>query len=166
MEENISTFLTDSHNLIFKIFNNLTELSDALSTDGNKIVQFASYYLNNTDKSYYEIIQSAKTILDNYFKNEKKIILPLMETVLERYYKNAKDNMEKYQSLLDSISERINDGKVNISLATLENYQKCISNIYNTKIKANEIIEIVKNKFQESIQTYLQLNLNQSNINA
>ena len=152
LEENISTFLTDSHNLIFKIFNNLTELSDALSTDGNKIVQFASYYLNNTDKSYYEIIQSAKTILDNYFKNEKKIILPLMETVLERYYKNAKDNMEKYQSLLDSISERINDGKVNISLATLENYQKCISNIYNTKIKANEIIEIVKNKFQESIK--------------
>ena len=60
LEENVSKFLTDSHNLLFKIFNNLTELSEALSTDNSKIVGIAAYYLNNTEVSYYEIIQSAK----------------------------------------------------------------------------------------------------------
>ena len=152
LEENVSKFLTDSHNLLFKIFNNLTELSEALSTDNSKIVGIAAYYLNNTDVSYYEIIQSAKNILDNYYKNEKKLISPLIEKILEKFYNNAKNSIEKYQSMLDNISDRLNDGNLLINLANTEQYQTAISNIYNTKIKVNEIIETIKTKFQESIK--------------
>ena len=152
LEQDISIFLSDSHNLLFKIFNNITELSDALSSTNSKIVGIAAYYLNNTDVSYYEIIQSAKNILDNYYQNEKNLISPLVNKIIERFYKNALDSVEKYQTMLDNISERLNNGNLLITLANTEHYQNAISNIYNTKIISNEIIETVKSKFQESIK--------------
>lgn len=152
LEDNVSTFLTDSHNLLFKIFNNLTDLADTLSTDASKIARITAYYLNNTDYSYYEIIQSAKNILDNYYKNEKNLISPLVDEILEKFYNNSKNGVEKYQSMLDDVSERLNDGNLIITLANNEHYQTAISNIYNTKIKVNEIIETIKTKFKESIK--------------
>ncbi len=53
--------------------------------------------------------------------------------------------------MIASISERLNDGNLFIVLAGNEDYQKTITNLYNAKIIGNEIIEIVKNKFLESI---------------
>ena len=152
LKENISSFLTNSHNLMFKLFEQLTDLSNALSTDKSKIVGISTYYLNNTDSSYNDIIQKAKNILDNYYKTEKDLIYPMVDTNLKRFYKNTKDSVEKYQSMLDTISDRLSNGNLTISLANAEDYQKAINNIYNTKIKANEIIETVKNKFEECIK--------------
>ena len=151
LKNDVSTFLANSHNLMFKLFENLSELSEALSTNENKIVGISSYYLNNTDTSYYEIIQEAKNILDNYYKNEKNLIYPLVNDMLENFEKNTINIIEKYQNMLDSISERLNDGNLIILLANNEDYQQAIKNIYNTKLNANEIIETVKNKFLESI---------------
>ena len=76
----------------------------------------------------------------------------MVDTNLKRFYKNTKESMEKYQSMLDNISDRLSNGNLTISLANTEDYQKAIRNIYNTKIKANEIIETVKNKFEECIK--------------
>ena len=89
LKNDVSTFLANSHNLMFKLFENLSELSEALSTNENKIVGISSYYLNNTDTSYYEIIQEAKNILDNYYKNEKNLIYPLVNDMLENFEKNT-----------------------------------------------------------------------------
>ena len=152
LKENISSFLTNSHNLMFKLFEQLTDLSNALSTDKSKIVGISTYYLNNTDSSYNDIIQKAKYILDNYYQKEKDLIYPMVDTNLKKFYKNTKESMEKYQSMLDNISDRLSNGNLTISLANTEDYQKAIRNIYNTKIKANEIIETVKNKFEECIK--------------
>ena len=151
LKEDISKFLADSHNLLFKLFDNLSELSNVLSSDKSKIVGMSTYYLNNTDSSYYEIIQQAKNILDNYYKNEKALIQPLVNTILERFYTNTKNGVEKYQSILDSISDRLNDGNLIITLAKEEDYQRAIKNIYNTKIKANEITDTVKENFEAII---------------
>ena len=56
LENDVSTFLTNSHNFMFKLFGNLSELTEALSTNQNKIAEIQSYYLNYTDTSYYEIM--------------------------------------------------------------------------------------------------------------
>ena len=60
LKEDISGFLTESHNLMFQIFDNLRDLSNTLSSDKSKIVAISTYYLNNTESSYYEIIQKQK----------------------------------------------------------------------------------------------------------
>ena len=151
LKDDVNTFLENSHNLIFKLFNNLTELADILSSDKSKIVEIASFYLNDTDTSYYEILSKVKDILDNYYKEEKNLILPLINYITEKFYNNTIHYFEKYQTQLDHISDRLDNGDLIISLANTEDYKKCINNIFNAKIKANEIIEIVKNKFNESI---------------
>ena len=147
MKSDISTFITDSHNLIFKLFNNLDELTELFSSTSNKIVEIQSYYLNDTDTSYYEFIQIAKDILDNYYKKEKNLIEPLVKEMLDKFYKNTIDKLEKYQSQLDFISDKLDNCEIAISLATNEGYRNAIENIYNSKIKVNEIIGIVKTNF-------------------
>jgi len=151
LKSDISTFITDSHNLIFKLFNNLDELTELFSSTSNKIVEIQSYYLNDTDTSYYEFIQIAKDILDNYYKKEKNLIEPLVRENLDKFYKNTIDKLEKYQSQLDFISDKLDNRKIIISSATNEGYRNAIENIYNSKIKANEIIGTVKNKFLECL---------------
>ena len=151
LSNDVTNFLADSHNIMFKLINNLTELSNVLSSDKSRIVEISTYYLNGTDTSYYEIIQNVKNILDNYYKNEKNLILPLINNLLSIYYNNSINSLEKYITQLNEISDRIESGDLIILLANTEDYKKAINNIYNSKSKVNEIIEIVKNKFNECI---------------
>ena len=97
------------------------------------------------------IYKKIKDILDNYYKKEKNLIEPSVKDLLDKFYTNTMSNLEKYQTQLDDISERLDNGEIIISLATTEDYQKSINNIYNSKIIVNEIIETIKNKFLESI---------------
>ena len=151
MKSDISSFLKDSHNLIFKLFDNLDELSELFSSNQNKIAEIQSYYLNNTDTSYYDDIQKAKDILDNYYKNEKDVILPYVNNILDKFYQNTTNKLEKFQTQLDLISDKIDNGEITISTATQEGYQNSIKNIYNSKIKSKEIIEAVKQNLYDSI---------------
>lgn len=152
LTNDVSNFLTNSHNLIHKLFNNLTELSDALSSDKSKIVEIASFYLNDTDTSYYEILKKVKIILDNYYKDEKNLIEPLVNNLINKFYENAIKNLEKYISQLEQISDRLDNGDLIISLADTEGYKQAINNIFNSKSKVNEIIEAVKSKIKECIK--------------
>ena len=89
-KEDISSFLTESHNLIYKIVNSLAEASDALSSGKSKIVNISSYYFNNIDNSFYKLIQNAKDVLDNYYENEKKLILPLVNPLIDNFYEKLR----------------------------------------------------------------------------
>jgi hypothetical protein len=143
LKNDITSFLQQSHNLIFELFNKLTAVTNALSGDKSKIAEIASYYLNYTDTSYYKSIKNATNILENYYKNEKQFIYPLVSEIFSKFYNNSIKCIENYQVDLDKISERLNDGNLTIALASLEDYQKTISNIYNTKQLAYEIVETI-----------------------
>ena len=151
LKEDISTFLIDSHNLMFKLFDNLTEVSEILSSEQSKIMEMVSYHLNNTDTSYYDIIKKAADILKEYPEKEKVLIIPLVDKILEKFYSNSINFFSKYQSQLDGISDRLDNGEIIISLATNEDYKKAIRNIYNSRIKMSQIIDAIKQKFLESV---------------
>ena len=59
-----------------------------------------------------------------------------------------KNNIESIRNI---ISDKLDNRKITISSATNEGYRNAIENIYNSKIKANEIIGTVKNKFLECL---------------
>ena len=151
LKEDISTYLEVSHNLIFKLFNNLKEVSEILSSEQSKIMEMVSYHLNDTDTSYYDIIQKATNILNDYPEKEKALIIPLVDKILEKFYSNAINYIEKYQTQLDQISERLDNGDLMISLASNEDYKNTIRNIYNSRVKISQIVETIKQKFLESI---------------
>ena len=152
LKEDVSTFLADSHELLYYIFKNLTETTNSLSSKKSKIAEISSYYLNDTDTSYVEIIQQAKEIMDNYYINEKNLIEPLVDEMLNNFAKNAIfNNLKNIQETLEQISERIDNGDLQISFASNDDYKNVIKNIYNANNKVDEIIKNIQNKFKESI---------------
>ena len=152
LKEDVSTFLDDSHELLHNIFKNLTEVTNSLSSKKSKIAEISSYYLNNTDTSYVSIIQQAKEIMDNYYINEKEKIEPLVDVMLNNFPETTLiDELKNIQASLNKISDKIDNGNLEINLANPTDYQNAIKNIYNANIKVDEIINNVKGKFKESI---------------
>ena len=151
LKNEIQNFLTNSHNLLFQIFDNLEEASNALSSTKNKIAEISSYYLNHTDTSYIDLIQEAKDILDNYYINEINKIVPLFNDILIESNQNSIQSVEKEQLILDNIVDNLENGKTTIVLANNEDIQNVIRNIYNSKIKTNDFINNVENGFRDSL---------------
>ena len=152
LKEDVSTFLTDSHEMLYNIFKNLTEATNSLSSTKSKIAEISSYYLNDTDTSYVDIIQQAKEIMDNYYINEKNLIEPLVDEMLNNFVKNAIfDNLKNIQESLELVVEKIDNGELQITFASDDDYKNAIKNIYNANNKVNEIITSVQTKFKESI---------------
>ena len=151
-KDSISSFLIRSHQLLYNIFKNLTETTNSLSSTKSKIAEISSYYLNETDTSYSEIIKKAKEIIDNYYIKEKELILPLINDMLNNFSEKAMtDSLKSIQSSLETIIDRIDNGQLTINLANNEDLKNTIDYLYNSKILVSEIITKVKEKFQENI---------------
>ena len=152
LKDDISTFLIDSHDLLQNLFLNLNELTNAFSSKKSKIAEISSYYLNYTDTSYTEIIKNAKEIIDNYYINEINLILPSFYELINKFPENTiKFELKNVQNNLDNINNRLENGSLLIESGTNDELQYTISNLYNSNIKFNSIINNVQQRFIESI---------------
>ena len=151
LKEAISSFLAESHQLLYYIFSNLTETSRLLSSKKSKIAEISSYYLNDTDTSFVDMIQKAKEIMSNYYINEKKLIKPLVDKMLNEFYNDSIISAEKLHTALDILVESLESGKLNINLGNTQDVKNLIYNIYNSKMKVKEILSNIVNKFNNSL---------------
>ena len=151
LKESLSSFLAESHQLLYYIFSNLTETTKILSSKKSKIAEISSYYLNNTDTSFVEIIKKANEIMSNYYINEKNLIKPLIDETLNNFYNDSIISAEKIQTVLDTLSEKLDSGTLNINLGNEQNVKNVIDNIYNAKMKVKEILSNIVDKFNKSV---------------
>ena len=151
LKQSLSSFLSESHQLLYNIFSNLTEATNLLSSKKSKIAEIYSYYLNNTDTSYVDIIQKVKEIMSHYYINEKEIIKPLIDKMLNDFYNKSLISTEKVQTTLDTIVEKLTSEDLHISLGDNQDAKKVIDNIYNAKMKVKEILSNIVSKFNNSI---------------
>ena len=79
LNECIYHFITQSHLLIDKIYNNLDELSYLINSPKETISVISTYYLNHTSSSYISTIEKASQILLNYYENEVILKINLEE---------------------------------------------------------------------------------------
>ena len=148
----ISSFIIQSHNLLSKIFQNLTETTSLFSSEKSKIAEISSYYLNNTDTSYVGIIETAKDILNNYYKNEKKLIEPLVNELINNFSENCINSINKEISTIEKVQQKLDKGEVSINLINNnDEIKQTITNLYNSKNKINDIISNVKEIFKRSL---------------
>ena len=151
LKRTLSSFLAESHQLLYYIFSNLTESTNLLSSKKSKIAEIYSYYLNNTDTSFVDIIQKAKEILLNYNINEKRVIQPLVDKMLNEFYNDSIISTEKEQKKLDILVEQLDSQKLNINLGNKEDSKNVIDNINNSKMKVIEILKGIVDIFNNSI---------------
>ena len=152
LKDNISSFLSNGHNLIDNIFNNLKELNKLLSSKKTKIVSIATFHeLNSTNTSFVKIIERANEILDNYYIYEKDKIENLLNELFDKFTNKSSQPIENGQSYLDSISNRLENESVVINKGD-ENDIKCVlENLYNAKILENQIIYNVFENLKKNI---------------
>ena len=138
----VSKFLVDSHELLNNIFQNLLEVTNALSSKKSKIAEIASYYFNNTDTSYVKDIQQAKEILDTYYIEEINQKEKSIDTILNSFPERTLiEPLKNIRSSLENINEKLDNGELLINFASIEDYKNTIKNIYNSNNKVDEIIE-------------------------
>ena len=153
LKDYISSFLTDSHNHLNNLFNKLKEVTNSLSSTKSRIAEISSYYLNNTDTSYYDIIKKAVEILDNYYIKEKNLIEPIINNILNEFSEDSLESITNEQSNLNKISDRLDIGTLSINLANAEDIKRVITNIYNSYLEVKQIISNVEQKLLSATQT-------------
>ena len=153
LKDYISSFLTDSHNYLNNIFNKLKEVTNSLSSTKSKIAEISSYYLNGTDTSYYDIINKAVEILNNYYIKEKNLIEPLVNNIINEFYEDSFEKIKYEQDKLNNISDRLDFGTLSIHLDNEEDIKGVITNIYYSDLKVKEIISNVGQKLLSAQQS-------------
>ena len=151
LKESLSSFLAESHQLLYYIFSNLTETSKILSSKKSKIAEITSYYLNNADTSFVDIIKKANEIVSNYYINEKNLIKPLIDESLNNFYNDSLISAEKIQTVIDTLVENLDSGILNINLGSAQDVKNVIYNIYKAKMKVKEILSNIVYKFNKSV---------------
>ena len=137
----ISSFLSNTHNLISQIFNNLREYNTAVSSKKSKIANIAVFYgLNNTNDSFVKTIENAKYILENYYINETDLIERLLNEIYSNFTEKSEKLVKNSHYYLDNITNRLEDESVTIKKGDIEHIRTVISNLYNTKVLENRII--------------------------
>ena len=151
LNTDIYAYLSDLHNLILQLFNNLTEITEFLYSYEGKIAEVSSYYLNNEDSKYNEFIITLKDLLSNYYKAETEKILPLVNGTYIHFYEKTNEFIQRTNNKLNNISERITKDNLIITSSTPEEKNKVLNYIKNIQGKIEEIMSIIENKFKESI---------------
>ena len=147
----ILSFLTTSHNLLSKIYSNLNEVNNILSSKKSKIVEISTYYLNHTDTSYANKTLKAKEIFDNYYKKEKEHIESKVNILFDEFKNISNDFLKDHQYKINKIVNRIDNGDTRINLASVEDHKNIIKNLYNSNILVKDIISQVEKKFKEAM---------------
>ena len=141
LKDDISTFLSNEHNLIYKLFNNLKDLTTLLSSQQSKIASIASFYgLNSTNSSFVKSIELADEILNNYYIEEKNKIGGLLNKLFGKFLNDSLLLIENGHLILDNITYRLENESVLINRGNEDDIRTVIDNIYNTKILENQII--------------------------
>ena len=113
LKNSISSFLTNSHNLIYQLFNKLREFTNVISSKKSKIANIAAFYgLNNTNISFVNIIENANEILNNYYKNEKNLLEPLLNELFDKFLNNSKELIKNSHYIFDNITNRLENESI------------------------------------------------------
>jgi len=152
LNTNISDFIRDSHVIINKIFNNLKDLGSKLNSPKNKISEISTYYLNYTSTSYITTIKDAQDVLMNYYKREKDLIIPQVNQILNSFEEMVSKSLQKEKSIINNLYINLVNNNYEINNATIEEFNKTITNLFNSEKYITEIINLVKNKVNKEME--------------
>ena len=151
LKDNIQSFIINSHDLLDKIVENVTELSNILSSNYSKISEISTYYMNYEDSSYLDIILKAKSIMEKYHINEKTLIDTLLNQLFEEFSKNFLESMKIYQSLLDNLINKLRNKSLKINSSNNKDITNVINNLSNSKAIISQILSNIPLILKNSI---------------
>ena len=151
LNNDIYNYIDDSHTILNTIFNNLNALKIALNSDKNQLTEISTYYLNNTSTSYTSIIEKALTILYNYYKDEKDLIVSKVDSLIKNFEQSFTISIEGEIKILDIISEKLRIKNYTIEYDDEDDLKAFQNNLYNIKNNLKEIKEKIVTKIKNEM---------------
>ena len=151
LNEDIYSYIRNSHIIVNKIFTNLRNLGKSLDSPKSKLTEISTYYLKNTPKSYTNTIEEAKNLLLNYYKEEKNLIVPKVESLLKLFEEATKESINKEEKIVDNLYNKLENQSINIQNANNDDYRQINLDLYNSINYINEIIEKAKEKIKNEM---------------
>ena len=151
LKDDISSFLSNEHDLMSKLFNNLKDLNTLMSKK-NRIANIASFYeANDTNTFFMNIIKSANDILNNYYIYEKDKIGPILNKFFGEFLNKSLQLIDNGQLILDNITNRLEDNSATINNKNKDDINSVIENLHNVKILEKEIITSISEIMKKDI---------------
>ena len=151
LNQNIYDYIDESRKISISIFNNLNELSISLSSPKSKLTEISTYYLNNTPTSYFSTIEKVKKILENYYKDEYKIISNKVDIIIKEFETKINESLSKEMKIIDNLYEKIENNNFTIKNANDEDLKTILNNFYYTKNYLKEIKEKIIGKLKKEM---------------
>ena len=151
MNNNIYFYINKTQLAINGIYNNLIELARLLNSPKNKLTEIVTFYINNSDSFYNDIIEKAKNIFDSYYQKEYDIIISQIDLNLNDFKKNISYVLKNNTKLINNLKTNIENNSIIIEGATENDYNKIISNFKDSNNLINEIIGKIKYKLKNGI---------------
>ena len=151
LNKNIYDYIDESHQIINKIFDSLNELCKALSSPKSKLTEISTYYLNHTSTSYISIIEKAKIILTNYYKNEYNLISQKVDIIIKEFEIKITESVTKENKIIDTLYEKIENNNFTIRQANDDDINTFLNNLNETKSYVNKIKEKIIEKLRKEM---------------
>ena len=148
----IYDYISEIHELIRKMMDNLKELSNILITKNNTYAQITNYYLNDTSYSFSNIIEKIKSILNTYFIKEFEKVNPKLEEIIYLLELNSNNTLKIELSRLKDLYSNIKNNIYTIKSITESDHQKVLSNLDKSFLYPSDIIQGIKNYIEESMK--------------
>ena len=153
INKNIFDFLSESLSIIYKISDNLKELGNSINSEGNQLTQISLHYLNKKSSSYMDIIEKVEKILENYYKNEKDLIInSTIYSIIENFEGNLSQSSEKEKDMIMELYKKLENKTILIENSTDNSLQETINYLSNINLLINNIKDKIKNLINNEIK--------------
>jgi len=151
LNQNIYDYIDESRRIMNGLFTNLNNLTSSLSSPKSKLTEISTYYLNNTSTSYISIVEKAKKILENYYKDEYNLICNKVDIIIKEFERKITDSITKEMKNINNLYEKIENNNFTIKQANDEDLKTILNNLYYTKNYLKEIKEKIIEKLRKEM---------------
>ena len=149
--DDVYNYIHNLHELIKKMFDNLSSLSNVLLKKETTYTRITNYYLNNTSASYYNIIYRIQIILGSYYINEYERIYPKIQELLLLIGSNTDEALKNELEALNNLYNNIKNKNLIIESITDTELNTVLSNLDKSYIYPTDIIQEIEKYIMEII---------------
>ena len=158
LNEDIYSFLSQSHRKLDNVFQNIRSLSNSLKSSKSRLTEIATYYLNNTSDSFVDLVENALELLLNYYKNEGNKIINEINELVDNFVSKFNKSIESERIKINNLLELLENNYMNI---TIENGNEEDKNLLLSNLRdSNDIINSIIIKVEELIRNQMNLKAN------
>ena len=154
LKQNIDNYIRQSHIFINNIFNNIKDLGDSLDSKKNKLTEISTYYSEQSNTSYANIIKTAQNILMNYYKLENETINVKIGSLLKDLENQINHSVIKEINSVNEIYSSLVNKSMSIESIEEgddEGYETLKNNLNEINNYIPKIINEIKNKIENEI---------------